>query len=83
MLKEAGETELSKIILDKCKTAENASKIIIERRLNKVFNVLANRVSNNATDMSGGSIWTRSAIFNYDGELLGTGLKNDDIKYWK
>ncbi|MCD4669266.1 MAG: cobalt-precorrin-5B (C(1))-methyltransferase CbiD [Actinomycetia bacterium] len=83
VLEEAGETELAKIILNKCKTAENASRVIIEEGLGKVFEILVKQVSDNAAHMSGGNIWIRSAVFNYDEDLLGTDLKNDDIKYWK
>ena len=82
-LKEIGEFDLSQNILNRCKTAENASKMIIKKGLYKVFNLLANWVSNNAVIMSGGSIWVRSAIFNYDGGLLGTDLKGNEIRYWK
>jgi len=82
-LEEIREFDLSKNILDKCRTAENASKIIIEKGLKKVFNVLAYRASNNAVRMSGGRILARTAIFNYGGGLLGTDLQDDEIRYWK
>ena len=82
-LKEVGETKLSKIVLDKCKTAENASKIIIKKGIKRVFNILASQVSSNAAQMSGGNICVRSAIFNYGGGLLGTDLKDNEIQYWK
>lgn len=82
LLDEEGEIELARDILVNCRTAEEASEIIRGEKLMKIFNAMALKVSLNAAEMSGGSIWIRCAIFNYKGELLGTDLENGDIECW-
>ncbi|MHB1347313.1 MAG: cobalt-precorrin-5B (C(1))-methyltransferase CbiD [Candidatus Humimicrobiaceae bacterium] len=75
--------ELANDILKECKTAESAAELIINNRAFEIFKVLAEAISEKAKEISGPGLFIRSAVFNYKGILLGTDLKDGELKYWK
>ncbi|MCL6088070.1 MAG: cobalt-precorrin-5B (C(1))-methyltransferase CbiD [Actinobacteria bacterium] len=73
---------LAEMIETQCKTAENAAELILKEKAFSVFNLMAKMISENGEKMSGGKILCRSAIFNYNGELLGSDLTGNQILWW-
>lgn len=74
--------KLAKNLAEKCVTAENAAELILKEKAFSVFNLMARMISENSEKMSGKKILCKSAIFNYNGELLGSDLTCSQINNW-
>ncbi|MDD5658697.1 MAG: cobalt-precorrin-5B (C(1))-methyltransferase CbiD [Actinomycetota bacterium] len=75
--------DLAKTIEAQCKTAENAAELILNFKSHDVFDLMARMISANCEKWSDKMIICKSAVFNYEGKLLGTDLTDNQINWWQ